>query len=391
MVSSKHDQLFITYMTAKILAMIKAAPTKKLMVFAAVSRAFVFTTALTSNAIFGMRRCNDCWNIDFPFINLFSRWDSGYYADIALKGYDNLITAKWEFFPGYPILIGTLGRLFALATHAQLLLVIHFAGFVVSNLAFFVSVHYFYKLSMIVLSNARLAYKSTILLAFYPAGVFLSAVYSDSFFLMLTIGSLYYWRVEKLGKSAALGFLAALTRPVGILLLVPFLYELLVESSRRKTALSYLPAITVVLGYSVFMIYSLLMTGTLFANFEAERMLWGVTLHPMDRLQLDFKELFTNPIIIPYLILSTAAMIGSISTVRGRSETAFSLYAACLLATYLLAPLDSFPRYSIMLIPLYWVLARWSKNSYAKSLIYVMFFVLSVIGTGLFVNWYSFY
>jgi hypothetical protein len=371
--------------------MIKAAPTTKLMLIAAVSRVFIFTTALTTNAIFGVRQCKDCWNIDLPFINLFSRWDSGYYADIALKGYDNLITAKWEFFPGYPIIIGTLGRLFALVTHAQLLLAIHFAGFIVSNLAFFVSVHYFYKLSMTVLSNASMAYESTILFAFYPAGVFFSAVYSDSFFLMLTIGSLYYWRVEKLGKSAVFGFLAALTRPVGILLILPFLYELLVKSSLRKKAVSYLPPATIVLGYFGFMVYSLLMTGTPFANFEAEHMLWGVTLNVNGRLLSDFKELLTNHIIIPYLIMSIVAMITSISIMRGSSKTAFNLYATCLLATYFFAPLDSFPRYSITLIPLYWVLSKWSENRYTKNLIYVMFFVLSIIGTGLFVNWYSFY
>ena len=371
--------------------MIKAAPTTKLMMFAVVSRVFVFAVALASNAIFGVKSCSDCWNIGLPFINLFSRWDSGYYADIALFGYGNLITAKWEFFPGYPIMIGTLGRLLAFVSHAQLLLAVHFAGFVVSNLAFFVLVHYFYKLSMTVLSNTRLAYWSTILLAFYPAGVFLSAVYSDSFFLMLTIGSLYYWLLGKLGWSAALGFLAALTRPVGVLLIVPFLYKILSDSSRRRKVLPYLPAATIVLGYLVFMVYSLLMTGTPFANLEAERMLWGVTLNVNDKLRSEFKELFANPIIVPYLIFSISAMISSIATMRGSSKPAFNLYATCLLASYFFAPLDSFPRYSITLIPVYWVLSKWSENFYAKNLILAMFFVLSIIGTSLFVNWYSFY
>ena len=57
-----------------------------------------------------MRSCEQCWDIGVPFVDLFSRWDSAYYANIAMLGYPHQITARWAFFPGYPILIGMLGR-----------------------------------------------------------------------------------------------------------------------------------------------------------------------------------------------------------------------------------------------------------------------------------------
>jgi Gpi18-like mannosyltransferase len=221
---------------------------KNIMVLAIISRIFIFATAVASNAIFGTGSCEDCWNIEVPFFNLFSRWDSGYYADIALGGYGNIIGPEWEFFPGYPILISIFGRVLVTLFGAPIDTGVYIAGFAVSNFAFFVSVYYLYKLTSKILDDARLAYNSALLLAFYPAGVFLSAVYSESIFLMLTISSLYYWRLEKLNRSALLGFFAALTRPVGIFLLVPYLYELLVDSSRRRAGESYLPVVSILLG-----------------------------------------------------------------------------------------------------------------------------------------------
>ena len=242
-----------------------------------------------------------------------------------------------------------------------------------------------------ILNNRRLAFISAALLAFYPAGVFLSAVYSDSLFLLLTISSLYYcWR-DNLGRSAALGFLASLTRPVGVLLVAPIVYKLLQDSSRRNALRSYLPAVGIMLGFLSFVAYSQLMTGTMFASSIAERSYWLVYFNPYDRFWGNLREMLVNPIILPYLILSLSAVVAYIQRVRHRDEAAIGLYAICLLAAYLISPLDSFARYSITLLPTYWSFSRWSEHSAARVLIYALFLVLLAIGTALFVNWYRFY
>ena len=131
-------------------------------------------------------------------------------------------------------------------------LAVYSMGFVVSNLAFFGSVYYLYKLSLFVLHNAKLATCSALFLVFYPAGVFLSAVYSDSLFLLLTLSSLYYWLLRGFRKSALLGFFGALTRPVGVFLVVPYLYEMLTNASSRKTAILYVPVASVLVGFLSF-------------------------------------------------------------------------------------------------------------------------------------------
>ncbi len=224
-------------MFTKMREAVTKSPLKTIMVVAVLSRALVFAMGIITAAIFGERPlCQYCGDIGVPFISLFSRWDSGYYVEIALHGYSNLIVPQWEFFPSYPALIGVLGRLLSIVIPMPQDLAVYSMGFVVSNLAFLGSVYYMYKLSMLVLRNAKLAAYSSLLLVFCPAGVFLSAVYSDSLFLLLTLTSLYYWRIGGFKKSALVGFFGALTRPVGIFLAVPYLYESLTDASSRKKA-----------------------------------------------------------------------------------------------------------------------------------------------------------
>ncbi len=146
------------------------------MVVAILSRLFVFVVAVASNHVFGINpTCPSfgCWSIDLPFFNLFSRWDSGFYADIARSGYGTQISPRWEFFPFYPILMGTFGRLLALISPIPLDLAVHIAGFAISNLAFLGAVIFLYKLSERILGEKRLASEVGDLTRHLPRGRFL--------------------------------------------------------------------------------------------------------------------------------------------------------------------------------------------------------------------------
>ena len=324
-------------MLAKMLEAVTKSPLKTIMMVAVLSRGLVFVMGIATASIFGERLpCQYCGDIGIPFINLFSRWDSSYYAEIALHGYSNLIVPQWGFFPSYPALIGFLGRLLSIVTPMPQDLAVYSMGFVVSNLAFFGSVYYMYKLSLLILQNAKLAAYSALFLVFYPAGVFLSAVYSDSLFLLLTLSSLYYWRIGGFKKSALLGFFGALTRPVGIFLVVPYLYELLTDASSRKNTILYVPVASVLLGFLSFLAFSQLMTGTPFATFQAERLYWGVTLNLHSVLMSAYNDVLGNPIILPYLALAIGGIVTSILSVKSKEESAIDAYALVLLATYML-------------------------------------------------------
>lgn len=358
---------------------------------AVLSRIFVFAVAFASNIIVGVNpACSRCGDIGIPFLNLFSRWDSTYYVDIAIRGYSAEINQRWEFFPLFPIIIGILGRLFSIVPGVSLVVGVNLAGFILSNLAFIGSVYYFYRLSERALGNQKLAFDSALFLCIYPAGVFLSAVYAESLFIFLTLSSFYYWQLEAHAKTGAFSFLASLTRPVGILLVVPFAYWVL-SSSRRKVLTNYVPAIASIIGYLVFAGYSQLLTGTPFADLEAEQKFWNVTTNPYAIILLARKEIMNHPIIIPFLAVTFIALAASIVQGRSRTERGFHVYSIFLLISYLVSPIISFPRYSLTILPSYWSLSRWSRRRWVKVAIYSMFLASLAIGTALFANWYSFY
>lgn len=385
----------------KVRNAVYGTPLRALLSVAFVSRVLVFAVALAANSIFGVNPAciaekpvagiSGCWDIGVPFFNLFSRWDSSYYANIAVSGYPNLIIPRWAFFPFYPILMGIFGRVLAIIPEIPLTLGVYLAGFAISNLAFLGSVYSLYKLSDLVLGKAKLAFDSAFFLAIYPAGIFLSATYSESLFLLLTLSSLYYWYSGGVAKSAASGFLAALTRPMGIFLAVPYLYEALANPVRRRVLSTYFPIVGALLGYFVFAAYSQLMTGTPFANFAAEREFWVVSANPSTIMSLAQKELLQHPIIIPFLALSIIAVAASVLAAKSRGERALGLYATCLLISYLVTQIISFPRYSITLLPAYWTFSRWSQTPWVKVFLSAVFLALLAIGTALYVNWYSFY
>jgi hypothetical protein len=377
------------HLLRKIKSVIVNHPLRTVMGAAGASRLFIFMIAIASSSIFGEPLyCQNCWDIAVPFINLFARYDSGYYIDIALHGYSNSIVPRWEFFPGYPVTIGILGRGLAVLSPLPLELTLYTTGFIISNLSFFGCVYYLFKLSATVLRDNKLAFYSTLGLAFYPAGVFLSAAYSESLFLLLMLSSLYYWRVEEYGKSAVLGFFEALTRPVGILLVVPFLIEVARDKKQRRAA-NYLPVVTVLLGFLTFLAFSQLMTGTPFAQFDADRLYWAVTPSPPRIIQSAIENAVANPIIVPYVVISVGGLLTSFILRKNRAETAIDAYGLALLFTYPYTGLISIARYSITLISAYWGYARWMQRH--VLLVLAIFLVLLAIGVGLFVNWYAFY
>ena len=362
-------------------------------VIAVASRLFVFIIAVASSLIFVVNPAcaHGCGSPQIPFFNLFSRWDGEYYADISINGYSSMIAPKWEFFPLYPALMGIFGRLLAFASPLPLTLTVYVAGFAISNLAFLISIYLFYALSALVSGSVKTASESAILLAIYPAGVFLSAVYSESLFLLLIVASLLYWYNGKRVRSGVLGFLAALTRPVGVLLVIPYLYDTVTDSSNRKSFRSYISIAIIASAYLCFILYSQIITGMPFANFVAERLYWGVTLNPVDLVSLAQETILEYPYIIPYFFVGVGGLCASIVTARLRAEKIIGLFSVCLLASYLLTPIISFPRYSLTLLPMYWGLSKLSRSPWVRGLLYGVFLFLLAVGIGLFANWYSFY
>ena len=143
-------------------------------------------------------------------IDVWARWDSDWYLRIAEEGYADSPSSTPAFFPLYPGLIALLGRL--LGGHYVV------AGVALSLGACAVAFALLYRLALPRL-GADGARRAVLLLAVFPTSLFLQAVYSESLYLALALGSfLLAERGRFLGAGAAAG-VAMLTRPVGIALL----------------------------------------------------------------------------------------------------------------------------------------------------------------------------
>ncbi|HEY7288024.1 MAG TPA: mannosyltransferase family protein [Vicinamibacterales bacterium] len=148
--------------------------------------------------------------------NLLARWDTFYYHSIAVTGYawhpdvfrhDNVV-----FFPLYPLLMRWGGAL--LGGHPIA------AGLFVSLIAFTGAIALLYQLAVLEI-GPDLARRAVLLLVTFPYALFFSTVYTESLFLLLSVGAFYAMRRGHLGLTALCGLAVGLTRPNGFWMWLP--------------------------------------------------------------------------------------------------------------------------------------------------------------------------
>jgi Gpi18-like mannosyltransferase len=143
------------------------------------------------------------------------RWDTLHFIKVATVGYTGF-EYSLHVQPLYPFLIRVVGMLL----DQNWLL----ASIAVSNVAYLLGLIYFLKLVSLDFDEG-VARRSVICLALFPTAFFFLAGYSESLFLLTSIASFYYARRGRWIAAGVAGFLAALTRWQGALLIVPLAYE----------------------------------------------------------------------------------------------------------------------------------------------------------------------
>ena len=157
------------------------------------------------------------------FLNYWAHWDGAWYSEIATQGYGTRAPESTAFFPLYPLLV-KLGS--SLAGGPAMW------GVLVSLLCTALALFFVYRVAEN-LYGVSAARASTLALAFFPTAFFLNAVYTEALFLALTAGTVWAARVRgNLWLAGVFGALAAATRNLGILLLIPLFFE---WARRRRT------------------------------------------------------------------------------------------------------------------------------------------------------------
>src|SRR6266700_2430185 len=178
-------------------------------------------------------------------IKSWDRWDSGHFVEIATKGYD--APYRTAFFPLFPLL----ERALAFLTHDPFV-----AGLIIANLAGLGMLTVLYRL-VAGDFDAGLAYRTVLYFSVFPTAFFFAASYNESLFLFLALLSFYYMRRGNWWLAGLFGFLASLTRSVGLLLLLPFCYEYLRQHQFRlkATRLDVVSGALIPSGIGLFALY----------------------------------------------------------------------------------------------------------------------------------------
>jgi hypothetical protein len=228
----------------------KATPNREAWAFVLISFAFSRLLFLGAGALAAayLPRADPAGDPLEPpgLLSYWAHWDGAWFSQIATEGYGEMAPASTAFFPLYPMLI-RLGTVFGGGAALW--------GVLISLLATPFALFFLYRIAE-KLYDRRAARAATLALAFFPTAFFLNAVYSEALFLALSTGAVWAALVRRnLLLAGALGALAAATRNLGVILVLPLLFEWL--RHRREFGWSGLAGVALIpagfLGYVAFL------------------------------------------------------------------------------------------------------------------------------------------
>lgn len=299
----------------------------------------------------------------YTWLDLWGVWDSYWYMDIAQNGYSTVGSIEsspdqtnFPFFPLYPLLM----RFFGSITGGEYFI----AGLFISNVCLLLACYLLYKL-IEAEKNARIARRSVKYLFLFPVSFIFSGVFTESLYLLLTLLCFYLARRRQWWLAGLCGALLSATRTLGVLIALPLCFEYLhsIRFKPRNIRFNGLFLLLVPLGLLAFSTYSYRMTGD-FLYFKTNQAAWGrEILNPIvvlwNGLQQGLSEESAKKLLETSFGAATLLML-----ILGYKKIGFSYW---LLGMYsivipLAAGIDSIPRYTLPIFPLFIILAHIGRN-----------------------------
>jgi Gpi18-like mannosyltransferase len=318
------------------------------------------------------------------------RWDTIWYTKIAEQGYSSNDLSV-AFFPLFPLLIKIVSPLTANNFVA--------AGVIISSLAALVSFALLYKFTTALYGEAT-ARRTVLYLAAFPTAFFLFAAYTESLFLALTLGALLAANAQRWEFGAVLGGLAALTRPQGILLIVPLAVEFFLQYRRREVSLVRVLNLGIVLvGALSYLIFLTVKFQDPWLWFKVQSW-WHRASLPWESIGAAFTQIFHSTNFVDALIslpdeICAVLFLSFIVWSFFRLAPTLTAYMAIIvlpplfgLTTYSpYLPLASMSRYVLVAFPAFVLLGRVNAFARLRSLLIAFSFVFQTVWLILFVAW----
>ncbi len=330
----------------------------------------------------------------------FAAWDSGWYFDIAMRGYyySPGEQSSVAFFPLYPIAMRALALPFGSSAAA-----VWGAGIAVSHAAFFAGLIALHRLTERLFKDREVARRTVLYVAVFPFSLFLTSVYPSGLFFLLTVVSVSTAHRSRWWLAGVCGGLATLTRPHGILIGIPLgLLALKADSPREalRRLVALLPIPGALVGYSLY-VHSV--AGDPLAWLTAQSQ-WGFSLgHPpweqllgviarIERYGL-YDYFFTSESAAFRLFHAAAALflLAMTPSVFARLGAPLGLWVLISLIVPLTGnALEGIGRYGAVLFPVFMVLGTLQSPRRHEALLIVWSLFLALF-VGLFVTWQPIY
>jgi hypothetical protein len=312
-----------------------------------VARVLVFVSFAVADGIASVVGPNKTPHIDERLVT----WDGHWYLLIARDGYENIPNEGLRFFPLYPMLARAMAWPFG---NHELMLVI------LANVLALVALVLLRKLVLEETGDPDHARRSMWLLALFPAAGALVLAYSESLMLVLSLCAFLLIRRDRWWLVALAGALCGLTRPVGVLLMIPFAIEAFMTRKRGGSVQGRIAAI--ISPAAGGMIY-LAWVGGEFGNWrepiEIQRGLRDGFQNPLIRFFEGFRDVATSSQLDAPNLIFGVIFIG-LAVVAFRTQRApWWAYAVATLVVALSANnIDSIGRYGLVAFPFIVALAR---------------------------------
>ena len=294
-------------------------------------------------------------------LDIMTQWDGFWYRFIAAHGYaPPTPTLAAAFFPVYPLLVRAVRFVVRDWQVASLL---------VSNGCFVAA-------SLLLLQLLRRDYEELVcrraitFLMFNPVSFFLSAAYSESTFLLLSIGALLAARKNNWLLASACGGCLSATRAPGLIIGAPLLTEYVLQWREQGAAirqfvraklfwLALVPA-----GLALCLFYFYVTQGDFFLPMHAQAGGWKKTL-TWPWQTFFYPDNFSPSHIPLYQAIVAAALVLTVLGFFLKLRPTYLVYVAAAMLFYLAwGSLEGLPRYVSVLFPLHLVLSlaslRWS-------------------------------
>jgi hypothetical protein len=320
-----------------------------------------------------------------PLLDMWGRWDTGWYLNIARVGYfyDPTQQSAVAFFPLYPLLFGTLN---IVVNNLPL------SAIIVSNVSFVVALMLLYELAKLKLGSTYAAQLIVLYLCLTPNTFFLSAIYTESLFLLCSVACMLACERKQWGWATLVAACASATRLVGVFLWVFLMIEWLKTYRKfpqtRQEWTSLLVIQLAPMGLLLYMLFLWITFNDPLVFLKTQTFWYREVSNPFAVIIDNFLGIVNGDRVRLWWVvefelgvaLTSLALLPRIWQKLGASYFFLSLI---LIVIPLASSTLSFNRFALVIVPLWLALASFSLGRW-KS---IVFGVLTVLSAIIFFSW----